>query len=275
MRVSLLRVGVVTVLATGLFYGEASAETGQVSSNSLSEENQYENPSFQTINQLLTKAAIDADIPPEVVKAIAMEESGWKQFENGKPLISTEDGMGIGIMQVTNYDPAEEEELKSNIEYNIKKGIEILNSKYDLIKAGVLPSVEGADRHVIENWYFPVLAYNGIKPSNSPLYQATGEKNNGEVWKPGAYQEKVFAQIEKDSFLDDPKDDIYNLLGEFHFTTKDFEYDPDSRENIVFLEKKYTLNETHESAYFFNAEERVVVTGDNVKVRGDNSTSSN
>src|SRR4051812_14764201 len=273
MRGSLLRVGVLTLLATGLFYGEASAETGQVSSNSLSEEIQNVNPSFQTINKLLTVAAKEADIPPEVVKAVAWEESDWLQFKDGKPNVSN-DG-GIGIMQVTDYDPAEEESLKNEIEYNIKKGIEILNSKYDLIEAGVLPSVEGADRHVIENWYFPVLAYNGIKPSNSPLYQATGEKNNGEVWKPGAYQEKVFAQIEKDSFLDDPKDDIYNLLGEFHFTTKDFEYDPDSRENIVFLEKKYTLNETHESAYFFNAEERVVVTGDNVKVRGDNSTSSN
>ena len=137
------------------------------------------------------------------------------------------------------------------------------------LQAGVLPSVEGADRHVIENWYFPVMAYNGIKPTNSPLYQADGTPNTD------AYQEKVFAQIENDSFLDKTEDDLYNLLGKFPFTTKDFKYDPDSRENIEFLEKKYTLNETHESAYFFKEGDRVVVTGDNVKVRDDYSTSSN
>ena len=265
MKGSLLRIGVLTFLATGMFYGEAAAETGQVSSSSLSEENQNINPSFQRINELLTEAAIKADIPPEVVKAIAWEESDWQQFKAGKPYVST-DG-GIGIMQVTNYDPAEEESLKNDIEYNIKRGIEILNSKFDLIAADVLPSVEGADRHVIENWYFPVMAYNGIKPANSPLYQKDGTQNTN------AYQEKVFAQIENDSFLD-KEDDVYNLLGEFHFTTKDFKYDPDRTENIEFLKKKYTVNETHDSAYFFQVGDRVVVTGDQVNVRNDSSTSS-
>ena len=81
--------------------------------------------------------------------------------------------------------------------------------------------------------------------------------------------------MRNDSFLDKPEDDLYNLLGKFYFTTKDFKYDPDSRENIEFLEKKYTLNETHESAYFFKEGDRVVVTGDNVRVRDDYSTSSN
>ena len=37
-------------------------------------------------------------------------------------------------MQVTDYDPtdtAEVEKLKTDIEYNIKRGLEILNEKYD------------------------------------------------------------------------------------------------------------------------------------------------
>ena len=54
------------------------------------------------MNKLLTEAAIEADIPPEVVKAIAWEESDWQQFKAGKPNVSF-DG-GIGIMQVTDYD---------------------------------------------------------------------------------------------------------------------------------------------------------------------------
>ena len=265
MGSSLLRVGVLTLFATGLLYGEASAETGQVSSNSLMEESQNVNPSFQRMNELLTEAAIKADIPPEVLKAIAWEESDWQQFKDGKPYVST-DG-GIGIMQVTDYDPAEEESLKTDIEYNINKGIEILKSKFDLIAAGVLPSVEGADRHVIENWYFPVMAYNGIKPTNSPLYQADGTPNRD------AYQEKVFAQIENDSFID-KNDDVYDLLGKFPFSTEDFKYNPDSSENIEFLKKKYTVKETHDSAYFFQVGNRVVVTEDNVRLRKDPSTSA-
>ena len=72
--------------------------------------------------------------------------------------------------------------------YNIKRGLEILNEKYDWIEAGKLPKVAGADRHTIENWYFPVMAYNGIVPANSPIYQEDGNHNKK------AYQEKVFVQ---------------------------------------------------------------------------------
>ena len=48
MKVFLLRVGVFAFLATGLFYGEASAESGKVYHNSLSEEKQYVNRSFSS-----------------------------------------------------------------------------------------------------------------------------------------------------------------------------------------------------------------------------------
>ena len=66
------------------------------------------------------------------------------------------------------------------------------------------------------------MAYNGIKPTNSPLYQADGTR------KRDAYQEKVFAQIENDSFID-KNDDEYDLLGKIPFSTEDFKYNPDSR----------------------------------------------
>ena len=52
----------------------------------------------------------------------------------------------------------------------------------------------------------------------------------------------------------------YNLLGKFTFTPADFEYDRDSSENIKFLKKKYTLDETHQSAYFFKIGDRIVTT---------------
>ena len=41
------------------------------------------NPSHQQINCLLTNAAIKAEIPPEVVKAVATQENGdWRQFND-------------------------------------------------------------------------------------------------------------------------------------------------------------------------------------------------
>ncbi|GAA3319251.1 hypothetical protein GCM10020331_025370 [Ectobacillus funiculus] len=58
-----------------------------------------------------------------------------------------------------------------------------------------LPKIKDAKPEVIENWYFPVMAYNGTKPANSPLYQSNGTRNVN------AYQEQVFAFIERDSFF--------------------------------------------------------------------------
>ncbi|WP_338450115.1 S-layer homology domain-containing protein [Niallia oryzisoli] len=252
MKSSVLKVGLITCLATGLFYGEASAETGQAgeSVSSYSEVNQNV-LSFQVINKLLTDAAINAGIPPEVVKAVAEKESGWKQFDdNGDPLIS-EDG-GIGIMQITNQSNYDEEKLKNDIVYNINAGVAILESMYERTD---LPKIKGADKQVIENWYFPFLAYNGTKPVNSPLEQATGNKNLN------AYQEQVFALIEKNSFINGTQ------LGEFPFKTDDFQYDSASDENIKFLETEYIVEETHDSVYSLKKDDHAVVTVENVNLR--------
>ncbi|KAA9015493.1 S-layer homology domain-containing protein [Niallia endozanthoxylica] len=258
MRFSIVKVGVVSCVAAGLFCGVASAETGQTlnSASSYNDVTLNVNLSFQEINQLLTSAAIKADIPPEVVKAVAEKESGWKHFDENGDVIISEDG-GIGIMQITNQSNYDEEKLKTDIIYNINAGIEILNSMYE---RSDLPKIKGADRQVIENWYFPVMAYNGTKPVNSPLEQATSAVNNH------AYQEQVFAFIEENSFLGGTQ------LGEFPFSTADFQYNPASDENITFLTKEYTLTDTHESAYFFKKDDRVVVTEENAKLRPQPST---
>ena len=60
-------------------------------------------PDFQTKNCLLTGVALEYNVPPEIVKAVAEKESsGWKQFdENGEAIVT--DDNGIGIMQVTNH----------------------------------------------------------------------------------------------------------------------------------------------------------------------------
>jgi len=82
-----------------------------------------------------------------------------------------------------------------------------------------LPKINEARPEVIESWYFPVMAYNGTKPVNSPLYKSNGKKNTS------AYQEEVFSHIEEHSFLDG------TTLGQYPFKTADFEYDPGSGKN--------------------------------------------
>ncbi len=187
MKVPLVKVGVVTCLVSGLLYGQAAPGFVQGPIHAAAEESMNVNYSFQEINKFLTEAAIAADIPPEVVKAVAKKESDWRQFDvNGEPFESEDNG--YGIMQITNFAGYEDKEelIKTDIKENIKAGVEILDSMY---KRGDLPKVKNADRHDLESWYFPVMAYNGIKPINSPLVQATGERNDGTKYKrslPGA-----------------------------------------------------------------------------------------
>lgn len=258
MKLNLLKAGVLTsfmLLCWSYEEVPASAAStcgpyGQIKPN--------QNPSRQHMNCLLTNAALKANVPPEVVKAVAAQESGWKQFDgNGRPIIA-QDG-GIGIMQITNQSKYDQQKLKYDIEYNIQAGVEVLRGMYQRTD---LPKIKSAGPEGIENWYFPVMAYNGTKPANSPLYKANGQKNSN------AYQEKVFAILEQYSFLNDTK------LAQFPFRTADFEYDPNTSKNIVFKKKEYTLTGLHPSTYHLKTGDQVLVTRDGVNLRSKPTSAS-
>ncbi|MGJ9458129.1 S-layer homology domain-containing protein [Oceanobacillus sp. CF4.6] len=182
------------------------------------------NPEIETMNCLLTEGARTYNVPPEIIKAIAQVESGgWKHFDKiGEPIIS--DDNGIGIMQITNQSQYDEERLKYDVVYNIQAGVEIIDSMF---KRNDLPTINNGERDIIENWYFAVMAYNGIKPENSPIVQETGERNSD------AYQERVFQNINELGLIE---------LEELPFSSNDFEYDPDSNENIEFLMMDYQFS---------------------------------
>lgn len=260
MKSIFLRAGLLTCLLLGLDYEETSAasEWSSKCSPLFGVIKQNENPSFQHINCLLTNAALDAEIPPEVVKAVAWRESDWMQFiAPGKPKISSDDG--IGIMQVTDKPKGfdDDDKLKYDITYNIEAGVKILSDKYDY----GLPEIKDAGRQEIENWYFPIMAYNGTKSINAPVYQSNGLKNTK------AYQEIVFTHIENDSFLGGTK------LAQFPFETHHFSYD--SNNNINFLEDTFTLADPlHTSVYFVKNGQDVVVTGGNRYLRAQPAASS-
>jgi hypothetical protein len=184
------------------------------------------NPSYQVVNCLLTETALQYNIPPEIVKGMAEVESGsWKQFHHdGRPII-TDDG-GIGIMQITLYQEYNQERLKTDIVYNIQAGVEMLDKMFTRQD---LPKINSHERNVIEHWYFAVMAYNGIKPVNSPIIQATNKPNLN------AYQEKVFKVIEEGNLIQ---------LSRFHMDKSHFQYETTSSENIKFLIKNYKTSET-------------------------------
>lgn len=140
-----------------------------------------QNPSAAEINRMLTERALANNVPPELLKAIAWQESRWRQFHNGEPLIGF-DGRGIGIMQVTpgvtgireideNLNGAVDR-LKTDIVYNIEMGIRILLQKWNWT-GNILPRVNDGSWEIIDNWYFATIAYNGISAINDPNFNTS------------------------------------------------------------------------------------------------------
>ncbi|MGE7182485.1 immunoglobulin-like domain-containing protein [Peribacillus sp. NPDC006672] len=258
MKIPLMKVGIMTCLTFGLFNGQAFAESGLTNvCSAFGEIQPKKNPSHKQISCLLTNAAIEAEIPPEVIKAVATQENGdWRQFNDAGQPIKSGDG-GIGLMQLTNKSGYDQKKLENDIVYNIEAGVEVLS---DMYSRRDLPKIKGAGRRVIENWYFPVMAYNGTKPVNSPLYQENGKRNAN------AYQEEVFAELENQSFLNATKLAIYP------FSTSDFQYDRESTGNITFKKLEYTLtDQTHDSVYWFKPGDKAF-TASSVKIRKEIST---
>jgi hypothetical protein len=145
-------------------------------------------PTLADVSASLTKWANQYNIPPVVLKAVAWQESGWSQFKDGNPLtpLIGYDGVGIGIMQISTYDPNDPTQadyitkLKTDYDFNISEGARILNQKWRTV-----PKTGDGDRNKLENWYFAVWAYNGWSNKNNPNY-ATSQKLV-------PYQSKVFA----------------------------------------------------------------------------------
>ena len=151
--------------------------------------------STKELKILLTKKAIEKNIPPEVVKAIAKTENGrWHQFTNAGKVFESLDG-GFGIMQITPQSKEDKsydwDKVKYDTEYNIQAGVEILLKKWDYANAKktVLPKVNQYNTEILENWYFAIMAYNGLSKVNHPAAKAP-------------YQAKVYQVMNGQAFVD-------------------------------------------------------------------------
>ena len=153
--------------------------------------------------------SVPATFPCELLKAIAMQESGWRQFcvpttpgdeAHGpeRTIISFDCGYGVGqvtsgmhIGETPGFDRAR---VASDPTYDLATGTQILAAKWRATKC-----VGDNQPAIIEDWYTAVWAYNGLayvnNPSNPNLDAMRG------VWDPAvggayAYQERVFGWVE-------------------------------------------------------------------------------
>ena len=143
--------------------------------------------STSELKGMLTSAAIAKGIPPEIVKAIAVTENGkLLQFQTNGEVYSSPDN-GLGIMQVT---PTSEEDqnfvngVKYDLKYNIEAGIDILLKKWKYANS-ITPVINRGEINILENWYFAIMAYNGLSFKNDP------NKNSN------PYQIQVYKNMQK------------------------------------------------------------------------------
>ncbi|WP_044749191.1 cell wall-binding repeat-containing protein [Bacillus alveayuensis] len=188
--------------------------TIQLIETETNETDKYANPSFKStikgtnpppneINRLLTEKALEHGVPPEIVKAIAWQESRWQQFRTtdssswdiGDVVIGF-DGKGIGIMQITEPNMAAERRLRlmKDIEYNIEEGIRILKEKYKYSDYRIIPKINDNNPEILEHWYFAIMAYNGISKKNDPTIPI---ENRSSDWPKEPYQTTIYRHIQE------------------------------------------------------------------------------
>ncbi|MHB1651304.1 MAG: cell wall-binding repeat-containing protein [Desulfitobacteriaceae bacterium] len=157
------------LLITTVFPNQSSASTSTTPTSSTTSSQ----PTLNEISNRLNYWANQYNIPPAILKAIAWQESGWRQFDSsGNPLLSL-NGVGIGIMQVSDSDFAlynlsksdYHDKLMNDYDFNLSEGARILSQKWR-----IMPKMGDADRNKLENWYLAVWAYNGWSNKNNPAY---------------------------------------------------------------------------------------------------------
>ena len=172
---------IIAVLIVGLFFMQLIPAKSVLAA---SDQSAY----YKEIGEKIEDMANKYNIPPVLLKAVAWMESGWKQYkldDSGQPLTDQpligRDGIGIGIMQISSYDPKDQvtiDKLKNDINYNLEVGCQMLNQKW---RAN--PKIGNGDRNVLENWYFAVWGYNSWAVRNNPN-NLTGKS---------AYQDSIFS----------------------------------------------------------------------------------
>jgi hypothetical protein len=193
------------------------------------------------IKRMLGDTARKNGIPPEVVKSIALAENGsLVQFTNSGEVFTSLDN-GYGIMQVTPLSPSDTRfdwnRVKYDMQYNIDTGVQILLQKWGY-NNNVLPVVNNHNMNSLEDWYFAVMAYNGVSSSNSP--------GNG-----NAYQDKVYRYLYDDALLESE-----------HFTNQL----PIIKEPVIMTKDPVSFNSMSYTSNYKHVSTQMHIKGDTVTI---------
>ena len=172
-----------------------------------------EGPSVADIGQGCGKPEaqhpVAAVFPCELLRAIAMQESGWRQFcvpdapadqvgGAARTIISFDCGYGIGQVTSgmhTGETPAfDRARVAADPTYNLATGTLILADKWR-----VTSCVGDNQPRRVEDWYTATWAYNGlafVNNPNNPNYSSTRGVWDPSVGGAAPYQEKIWGWME-------------------------------------------------------------------------------
>jgi hypothetical protein len=116
-------------------------------------------PGHAALSAEIDRAAARRQVPPYLLKAVAWQESKWRQFD-AYGRITLSPYCAIGVMQVLprGWDAGR---LARDWKYNVDAGAQMLAAKMAESSANVPRSLGADDKRVAENWYRAVYRYNG------------------------------------------------------------------------------------------------------------------
>ncbi|SDY63032.1 S-layer homology domain-containing protein [Tindallia californiensis] len=134
-------------------------------------------PCRDEINEIINEVALQKNIPPVLLRAIAWKESGKRQFHNGQPFVHAGNQ---GVMQINRVHNSslDKEALLNDARYNVEVGADVLLNRWLFDD---IATVGERDPDVLENWYFALWGYNGWLPRNNPVDQ------NGDTYQDGIF----------------------------------------------------------------------------------------
>lgn len=192
----------------------------------------------------LTSEAIKAGIPPEIVKAIVITENGrFQQFTTSGEVFKSPDN-GYGLMQVTPLSDTDTRydwnRVKYDLQYNIETGMKILLEKWGYGASKRIPVINNGSKEILENWYFAIMAYNGLSKANDPTLTTL------------PYQVKVYENLKNGTQASPDLINSNDLVLRYNESTG----------QMIFSDKlSYTTTKKTKSTQMYNVGDTITLTG--------------
>ncbi len=140
------------------------------------------NPTPEELAQAMEELSATFNVPTEIIKGVAMQESGVQQWKSDGSFVHNATDCGLGMMQLTGStaEQFDVDRLKKDWRYNLEAGVRVLESKWTRAareRWTGKKELPPPDPTIVENWYYALSYYQGKR---------TGE-----------YPGKVFSHIEK------------------------------------------------------------------------------